>query len=374
MIAYKPNTLIKLGLLHFFVLLFTSIQAQVNNVEVKKDTVIAQVSYGNDQLIEGIDTMSVIQLEQYRDSLSAQENPPSDLISQINIYLKIREMNFDEIYQVIDSLFELKTIPIGLINELNEYIALHQYDFQFADEIIDTSQYPADYYYHNWNTITPNPYNTKNLIENDSVIMLNLTGTKRSPNFVIPIQNVITSKFGWRDGRMHKGIDIDLEVWDPVSSAFAGMVRVARTYKGYGRVVVIRHFNGLETLYAHLHRIKVEPGQIIEAGHIIGLGGSSGQSTGSHLHWEVRFKGDPINPLNFVDYKNEQLVHKTLVLHKTKHGFIGYPKGSVFYTVQNGDFLYKIARNFGTTVSSLCKLNGINRNSSLYVGQKLRVI
>ena len=165
-------------------------------------------------------------------------------------------MNFDEIYQVIDSLFELKTIPIALINELNEYIAIHQYDFQFTDEIIDTSQYPADYYYHNWNTITPNPYNTKELIAQDSIIMLNLVGTKRSPKFVIPIQNVITSKFGWRNGRMHKGIDIDLQVWDPVASAFSGMVRVARTYKGYGRVVVVRHFNGLETLYAHLHRIK----------------------------------------------------------------------------------------------------------------------
>ena len=373
-ISHKPNTLIKLGFLLLFVMLFNSTHAQVSTSEGKKDTVIAQVSYGNDHLIDGIDTMSVIQLEQYRDSLSTQTNPPTDLISQINIYLKIREMNFDEIYQVIDSLFELKTIPIGLINELNEYIALHQYDFQFADEIIDTSQYPADYYYHNWNTITPNPYNTKNLIENDSVIMLTLTGTKRSPNFVIPIQNVITSKFGWRDGRMHKGIDIDLEVWDPVANAFAGMVRVARTYKGYGRVVVVRHFNGLETLYAHLHRIKVEPGQIIDAGHIVGLGGSSGQSSGSHLHWETRFKGEPINPLNFVDFKNEQLINKTLVLHKTKHGFIGYPKGSVFYTVQNGDFLYKIARNYGTTVSSLCKLNGISRNSSLYVGQKLRVI
>jgi murein DD-endopeptidase MepM/ murein hydrolase activator NlpD len=106
----------------------------------------------------------------------------------------------------------------------------------------------------------------------------------------------------------------------------------------------------------------------------VGLGGSSGQSSGSHLHWEVRFKGTPINPLNFVDYKSHSLIDKTLVLHKTKYGFAGYPKGSVFYTVQNGDYLYKIARSYGTTVSHLCKLNGIRRNSSLIVGQKLRVI
>lgn len=373
-IKHLTNTLFILGYIFLLLVPFLGLHAQENKSGIKKDTVIAQVSYGNKHLIDGIDSLTIEELEHYRDSLSQDYTTNSELISQINLYLKIREMNFDEIYQVIDSLFELKTIPIALINELNEYIAIHQYDFQFTNEIIDTSQYPADYYYHNWNTITPNPYNTKKLIANDSIIMLNLIGTKQSPEFVIPIQNVITSKFGWRDGRMHKGIDIDLQVWDPVASAFSGMVRVARTYKGYGRVVVVRHFNGLETLYAHLHRIKVEPGQIIEAGHIVGLGGSSGQSSGSHLHWETRFKGEPINPLNFVDFKNEQLIHKTLVLHKTKHGYIGYPKGSVFYTVQNGDYLYKIARNYGTTVSSLCKLNGINRNSNLSVGQKLRVI
>lgn len=152
------------------------------------------------------------------------------------------------------------------------------------------------------------------------------------------------------------------------------MVRVARTYGGYGRVVVIRHFNGLETLYAHLHRIKVTPGQIVQAGELIGLGGSSGNSTGSHLHWEVRFKGSSINPLNFVDYSTKQLKANKLVLRKTKYGFSGYPEGSIFYTVQNGDYLYKIASNYGTTVTKICELNGIRRNSNLYVGQKIRVI
>ena len=151
-------------------------------------------------------------------------------------------------------------------------------------------------------------------------------------------------------------------------------VRVARNYRGYGRVVVVRHFNGLETLYAHLHRIKVEPGQIVAPGELVGLGGSSGHSTGSHLHWEVRFKGHPINPLNFLDYETGTLINDILVLQKTKHGFAGYPKGSAFYVVENGDYLYKIASECGTTVSKLCKLNGIKRNSPLIVGQKLRVI
>jgi murein DD-endopeptidase MepM/ murein hydrolase activator NlpD len=349
--------------------------AQNDSNSVKKDTVIAQVVYGSYELFEGIDTFSLPQLTLLYDSLVLVEYPNKDLISQIQLYREIKTMEFDKIYTVIDSLFELKQVPFALINELNKYISDHQNDPQFlANEIIDTSQYPADYYYHNWNTITPNPYNSKQLATNDSTITLQLVGTSQSPTFVMPVIDVLTSKYGWRNGRMHKGIDIDLQVWDTVVTAFSGMVRVARTYKGYGRVVVVRHFNGLETLYAHLHRIKVKPGQILTSGELVGLGGSSGQSSGSHLHWEIRFKGFPINPLNFIDYKTKQLIQPTIVLQKTKHGFAGYPKGSVFYTVQSGDYLYRIAEQYGTTVTELCKLNHISRNSSLKVGQKLRVI
>ena len=369
---------------HFFIgikvaialfLVFFILDIQAHEKEPKKDTLIAQVVYGNQYLFKGIDTMNIIKLQNYEDSLKAMNEPPQELISQLHLYLKIKSMQFDDIYETIDSLFDLEEVPFALINELNRYIANHQNDTKsFENEIIDTSQYPADYYYQDWNTITPNPYNSQKLSSTDSVVQLKLIGTAQSPQFVMPINDVLTSKFGWRDGRMHKGIDIDLQVWDTVVSAFSGMVRVARTYSGYGRVVVIRHFNGLETLYAHLHRIKVKPGQIVQAGDLIGLGGSSGHSTGSHLHWEVRFKGAPINPLNFIDYADQKLINPVLVLRKTKHGFAGYPKGSVFYTVRNGDYLYKIAAQYGTTVTKLCKLNGIRRNSRLSVGQKLRVI
>ncbi len=351
------------------------ILAQGDTSFVKKDTVIAQVVYGNHHLLNGIDSLSKSELQLFHDSLVNTENPRTDYISQIEIYMEIRTLNFDKIYEIIDSLFELDEVPFALINEVNKYIADHQDNADlFTNQTIDTSQYPADYYYHDWNTITPNPYNSSKLSANDSMLSLVLTGSRQSPSFVMPVVNTLTSRYGWRDGRMHKGLDIDLQVWDTVVCAFSGMVRVARTYQGYGRVVVVRHFNGLETLYAHLHRIKVKPGQIVAAGELVGLGGSSGHSTGSHLHWEVRFKGTPINPLNFVDYKSHQLIDKTLVLQKTKYGYAGYPKGSVFYIVQNGDYLYKIADQYGTTVSKLCKLNDISRNSSLRVGQKLRVI
>lgn len=342
---------------------------------VKRDTAVAQVVYGSTYLFNGIDTLNLSQLVHLQDSLKTLDQPPKELISQIDLYVQIKTMAFGDVYEVIDSLFELDTVPYPLINELNKYLANQQNNtLVISEEEIDTSQYPAEYYYPNWNTVQPNPYNTNSMGNNDSTLVLTLVGTSKSPTFVMPVNNVLTSSYGWRDGRMHKGIDIDVQVWDTVVSAFSGMVRVARTYGGYGRVVVIRHFNGLETLYAHLHRIKVKPGQVVGAGDLIGLGGSSGNSTGSHLHWEIRFKGSPLNPLVFIDYKKQELIANKLVLRKTKHGYTGYPEGSVFYTVQNGDYLYKIAANYGTTVSKICELNSIRRNSNLWVGQKIRVI
>ncbi len=342
----------------------------------KKDTLTAVVVYGDDYLLPGIDSMSIDRLKQYRDSLAMTGNVNPAYLMHLDLYIRIPEMSFDEVYSLIDSLFGLEVIPFPLINQINRYIAFHSPDEtdKYAEEQIDTSIYPADFYYGDWNTSTPNPYNVKKLTQSDSVLIIELTDSLRNRNFVMPLKGVITSGFGWRDGKNHNGVDIDLEVWDPVVAAFDGMVRVARYYGAYGRVVVIRHFNGLETIYAHLHRFKVKPGEIVKAGQVIGLGGSSGRSTGSHLHWEVRFKGVPINPFHFIDFKENTLQTNRLVLRKTKYGYAAYPEGTVFYTVKNGDFLYKIAEMYGTNIRKLCELNGIKRNSVLYVGQKIRVL
>lgn len=353
------------------VVLFSMVTNAKENPIMDNDTVRAVVVYGNDYLFDEIDSLSTEEIKAYRDSLLTMETPPLDKIKQIDLYLKIPTMEFNEVFHLVDSLFELEKIPYPLINQINLYIA----DFKEnpEKEIIDTSLYPADFYYQSWNTNNPNPYKTKELIANDTVIHLPLVGGSKG-EYIPPITGVITSKFGWRSGRNHNGIDIDLEVWDTVVTCFPGMVRVARFYGGYGRVVVVRHFNGLETLYAHLHRIKVVPGQIVKEGDLIGLGGSSGHSTGSHLHWEIRFKGVPLNPHNFIDFETNRLQEDTLQLKKTQYGYAAFPAGTVFHEVKKGDFLYKIAKEYGTTINNLCRLNGIRRNTLLYVGQKIRVI
>jgi len=335
------------------------------------DTVMAAVVYGDDLLLDGIEELSNEETTSLIDSLKALPEPPDEYINQVELYTSIPKMKFEGIFHLIDSLFELEEIPYPLINQINLYVANMEED---TEEIIDTSSYPAEFYYPSWNTNIPNPYSSTSLIAKDSILHLKLQGGSQLDQFCPPIEGVITSGFGWRGGRNHNGLDIDLQVWDTVRSAFPGMVRVARYYGGYGRVVVVRHWNGLETLYAHLHRIMVKPGDRIDAGDVVGLGGSSGNSTGSHLHWEVRFKGVPLNPAHFMDLKTMTLEKDTLVLKKMKYGYAAFPTGTQFHEVKRGDFLYKIADQYGTSVTKLCRLNGIRRNQILFVGQKIRVI
>ncbi len=127
----------------------------------------------------------------------------------------------------------------------------------------------------------------------------------------LPCKGPITSPYGPRKGRMHRGVDIDLLTGDPVVNAFPGMVRISRYSKSFGHVVVVRHYNGLETVYAHLSKRGVETGQLLVAGDTLGLGGNTGRSFGSHLHFEVRFLDQPIDPALVFDLSDGSLKAKT---------------------------------------------------------------
>ncbi|MBL7942155.1 MAG: peptidoglycan DD-metalloendopeptidase family protein [Flavobacteriales bacterium] len=199
-----------------------------------------------------------------------------------------------------------------------------------------------------------------------------------SCDFVYPVTGPLNSDFGHRWGRMHYGIDIDLETGDPVAAAFEGMIRISQNHPTYGNVVVIRHPNGLETLYAHLSKLEVHPGDYIQAGEIIGLGGSTGRSTGPHLHFEVRYMGDPINPNELVDAKLCTLRDWSLELTDSDFDMPVAPVASKsvsqkkYHTVKSGETLTGIAIKHKTTVTNLCKLNRIGRNSIIRPGQRLR--
>jgi murein DD-endopeptidase MepM/ murein hydrolase activator NlpD len=340
-----------------------------------KDTLKALVSYGDTWLTRRAFDMDKLSISLVLDSLYSLDEIPFETIENLYFIREIQLKNEQEIAFVLDSLFLLDTIPYALINEINFYLGNKQESslpILFGVLPQDSSMYPANAFYNSWNTKLHNPYKYE-LWKKDSSTMLILVDSAWNCDFAIPFKGKKTSSYGWREGKNHNGIDIDLEVWDPVVAAFPGMVRIAQTSGGFGRLVVIRHYNGLETYYAHLHRYKVKKGDIVEAGQVIGLGGSSGQSSGSHLHFETRFKGIPINPENIISFKEDKLLSDTLIIQKINYGYSAIPKGTIFYTVRKGDYLYKIAKEFGISVKNLCSLNGINRNSILRVGQKIRI-
>ena len=314
------------------------------------------------------------------DSLLGLNPVPIALVNQLNVYRMLSRQSKEQLMVVIDSIFEADNIPQTVVSAVNLYAtALHksmQRPSGFAAYIpYGSSPYPAECFYDSWNTLVPNPARN-NLAKFDTTLNLLLVDTAQNCGFQSPFKGVVTSHFGWRFGRNHNGIDIDLEVWDPVHSAFPGVVRVARYYKGYGRVVVVRHYNGLETIYAHLHRFKVKPGDLVEAGDVVGLGGSSGNSTGSHLHFEVRFQGVPIKPSQIIDFSAHKLMYNEIALRKSGT-FLAAASTEIpeekEYLVQKGDYLYKIAEKFGVSVDDLCNLNGINPKKHLIAGQKLIV-
>ena len=198
-----------------------------------------------------------------------------------------------------------------------------------------------------------------------------------------PKANVVTSNYGYRRrfGRAHKGVDLRAAVGDTVRAAFDGKVRLTKyERRGYGYYVIVRHENGLETVYGHLSRFLVKPNDYVKAGDPIALSGNTGRSTGPHLHFETRFMGYAINPNAIFDFKNMTTHTDTFTFNKRtyKYGRNYAPSSYTasakkYYKIRRGDTLSKIASRFGTPVSRLCSLNGISRNATIRAGRSLRV-
>ncbi len=339
------------------------------------DTVAAVVQYGGEKLVDGAIVLTDEAIEHLLDSLCGLDPVPMDLVRDLKLFQQIRQMDDLGMSLLIDSLFELETVPYALINEINLYIS-EMPSQSSVDEALYVSwltdgPFPGEELYGGWCT-NPNGYGPE-LSAQDSVLLVRLVDDAMNCGFAMPVPGVCTSRFGWRHERNHNGIDLNLNTGDPVASMFPGVVRFAGTFGTFGKLVVVRHYNGLETFYAHLHRVKVTAGDQVEAGEVIGLGGNTGRSYGAHLHLEVRFKGIPIDPSRFIDLSSGSLACDVLVLQKTRWSYAAYPHGTQFHTVRKGEHLYTIAEQYGTSIEALCELNGISKRSVLRAGQQLLV-
>ena len=278
--------------------------------------------------------------------------------------------------------------PIDRKMKAVDSVALHQL---ILNEQAET---PAADLYEDWNNI----YAHRATALPDT-FKINLRG------FCMPTDNrVVTSNFGARWGRQHKGIDVKVYIGDTIRAAFSGKVRMVKYEAGgYGKYVVIRHGNGLETIYGHMSKHLVAEDEIVEAGQPIGLGGNTGRSTGSHLHFETRLCGVALNPALMFDFKNQDVVgdyymfyrdtyQKESIVANRLRGVGGkgnieadedtelaiaapeatYAKDVKFHKVKRGETLASIARKRGTTIDEICRLNRIGRNIRLMPGQILK--
>lgn len=255
---------------------------------------------------------------------------------------------------------ELIDIKPQLKDQLNELI------FEEDDELEDEFD-ALDDLYGEWNTERVNPYANITIPDTFSIDV---------SSYCAPTEGYITSKYGPRRRRFHYGIDLKVQVGDTIRAAFDGKIRVKEyERRGYGYYLVLRHNNGLETVYGHLSKFLVEPEEVVKAGQPIALGGNTGRSTGSHLHFEARFLGKPINPAEIFDFEN-YVPHKDVyVFNKKKEVEKSnkYTSRSIAYhRVKSGDTLGKISRRYGVSINTLCKLNNIKPTTTLRVGRSLR--
>lgn len=286
--------------------------------------------------------------------------------------LKFRSNNImtrSKLAHLIDSVLELKNVTTKDVDLLNYYTSLLNSNNTDAVKISEFDLSELSFY-----------------SEEDEKLLFPLTPTDSLPKsfnlvlendllsyYVSPFKGVVTSNYGWRDKRMHNGIDIDLNKGDKVCAAFDGKVRVAKKQGGFGNVVILMHPNGLETVYAHLSKLKVKSGDIVLSGQTVGLGGNTGHSHGSHLHFEVRYKGHAVNPATIISFFDHKLYHHTITVKAHKQKLSAFPTNSNLHKVNRGESWNYIASQYGISTKQLMTLNGVSKRYYLKVGQQLRV-
>lgn len=252
----------------------------------------------------------------------------------------------------------------------------------------DFRMVPAEILYnHTWDNVNIR-YPAGILPAKTDTIIIQLIGPADNC-FAIPVAGKVISAFKTPRRKYHTGTDIKLARGDSVRVAFDGKVRLARTYSGYGLMVLVRHHNGLETVYGHLSKILVKEDQMLEAGQVVGLGGRTGRATTDHLHFESRLFGIPFDSEKYIDFERQLLISDTLYYLNGRvevslsdlkpQPVAGRPQssrgpgGEIIHVIQKGDTLSAIARMYNTSVRQLCEDNNISVNKVLQIGERIVV-
>ncbi len=269
--------------------------------------------------------------------------------------------------------------------------------FSKSDEYIAS----AGVFLEAWNETATNPYQVAvdSIPETWAIWLVDALSEYHRPTEATRI----TSRFGIRHGRRHQGIDIGLPAGSPLYAPFDGKVRVATTMHGYGKIMILRHNNGLETFYGHMSAFDKKPGDIVHAGDVIGKSGNTGRSTGPHLHFEARYKGLAFDPMRIIDFSTGDLKQRIMVLKrryfsasssydqnfdeefllveddakaleaKKKADEEAARRAMVYHKVRDGENLGSIAKKYHTTVNNICRLNGIKNPNAIRAGKTIRV-
>jgi LysM repeat protein len=229
----------------------------------------------------------------------------------------------------------------------------------------------------------------------DNQLKIHLIQEGNNP-FAFPISSIVLTNFIKNKGKQHVGIDFAILKKEPVVSCFDGVVRIAKKYEEYGNTVVIRHFNGLETVYALLDLVCVSTGQQVKAGDLIAYISNTNEHKRNVLHFETRFLNEIFNPEKVISLTDRKLKDNLLIITPTD--FISVPvvhpkptaitdadkenmekdkeeigkQKPVYHSVQKGDTIIRICAKYGISEKQLRALNAI-RGDHIEVGQKLRI-
>lgn len=326
------------------------------------------------------------------DTLAVKDSTPVKTIDLTGTVI----VNADYANQPVSSINRSDVSAVDTLDTADEFVKILLYgDRTWRYIKIGGDKQKPEVFDTHWETTSVNPYQkpVEKLADVWSIWLVDSLS-----QFHCPYKGSIWpgGKYGPRKNRRHQGVDLPLAVGAPIYATFPGKVRVSRySENGYGHYVVIRHENGLETFYAHLSERKVDVGDWVNAGQVIGLGGSTGRSTGPHLHYEVRHQGFSFDPEWIIDFKNGTLRQRLFILKKKYFGVNhanpqnfedempeekkeaatkpATTSAAVYHVIVSGDTLYALAVRNKTSVAAICRLNNITENTVLQLGQKIRI-